>query len=212
MTQRKAAARPPRQPDKRDAPRRAERESPRAAHRATPQARADDDAGGPALAMQPHLALMKKTARRHTNQANAGAGLLLLWLADDIERRVNVPLTELGLSESKLGVLMFFGLVERGLVDGKVVTPSYMAEYFGVTRSTVTGLLDWLEKRDLLVRALSADDRRSFSLALTDAGRALLERALPVFWDSCEALVACLDETERAALQRILAKVWRHLK
>lgn len=64
--------------------------------------------------MQPHLALMKKTARRHTNQANAGAGLLLLWLADDIERRVNVPLTELGLSESKLGVLMFFGLVERG--------------------------------------------------------------------------------------------------
>ncbi|PNW89230.1 hypothetical protein CF641_38315 [Burkholderia pseudomallei] len=34
MTQRKAAARPPRQPDKRDAPRRAERESPRDARRA----------------------------------------------------------------------------------------------------------------------------------------------------------------------------------
>ncbi|MHA7162407.1 MarR family winged helix-turn-helix transcriptional regulator, partial [Burkholderia pseudomallei] len=49
MTQRKAAARPPRQPDKRDAPRRAERESPRDAHRATPLARADDDAGSPAL-------------------------------------------------------------------------------------------------------------------------------------------------------------------
>ena len=165
-----------------------------------------------ALAMQPHLALMKKTARRGTHQGRAGIGMLLLWLSDDIGPRVDTSLAALGLSENKLDVLMFFGLAERGLIDSKEVTPSAMADYFGITRSTVTGVLDWLEKRGLLQRALSTEDRRSFSLTLTDAGRTLLAQALPTFWDTCEALVACLDETECAALQRILAKLWNQLR
>ncbi|MET5020916.1 MarR family transcriptional regulator, partial [Burkholderia pseudomallei] len=64
MTHRKAAARPPRHPDKRDAPRRAERESPPDAHRATPLARADDAAGRPARAVQPRRARWTARARR----------------------------------------------------------------------------------------------------------------------------------------------------
>lgn len=174
-------------------------------------ARQDNIEEALALAMQPHLALMKKTARRGTHQGRAGTGMLLLWLSDDIGPRVDASLAALGLSENKLDVLMFFGLAERGLIDSNQVTPSGMADYFGITRSTVTGVLDWLEKRDLLQRALNTEDRRSFSLTLTDAGRGLLAQALPPFWDTCEGLVACLDDAECAALQRILAKLWNQL-
>lgn len=176
----------------------------------TRQAQAMRD--GAAAAARPHLALMAQTAARGTDTGAAGLGLLMLWLADDVEHRANAALAPFGVSESKLDVLMIFGLAERGLIDGRAVTPSYIADYFGVTRSTVTGLLDWLEKRELLTRALNHDDRRSISLTLTDAGRDLLARALPAFWTMCASLVDCLDEADRTALQGILAKVWKHLK
>ncbi|WP_116520845.1 MarR family winged helix-turn-helix transcriptional regulator [Achromobacter insuavis] len=177
---------------------------------ATRQAQAMRD--GAAAAARPHLTLMAQTAARGTDTGAAGLGLLMLWLADDVEHRANASLAPFGVSESKLDVLMIFGLAERGLIDSRAVTPSYIADYFGVTRSTVTGLLDWLEKRELLTRALNQDDRRSISLTLTDAGRDLLARALPAFWTMCASLVDCLDEADRTALQGILAKVWKHLK
>ncbi|WP_333977038.1 MarR family transcriptional regulator [Burkholderia cepacia] len=172
----------------------------------------DTPSGDAVSAARPHLALMAQTASRGTDTGAAGLGLLLLWLADDVEHRANASLTEFGLTESKLDVLMIFGLAERGLIDSRAVTPSYIADYFGVTRSTVTGLLDWLEKRALLTRALNQDDRRSISLTLTDEGRDVLAGALPAFWAMCASLVDCLDEHDRHALQGILAKIWQHLK
>lgn len=163
-------------------------------------------------ALRPHLALMAQTAQPGTDTPAAGLGLLLLWLADDVEQRANASLQAFGLSESKLDVLMIFGLAERGLLGDTVVTPSYIASYVGVTRSSVTGLLDWLEKRSLLARSLSQEDRRSFDLALTDQGREVLARALPAFWRMCESLVDYLDEGERASLQSILFKAWTRMK
>ncbi|HIC7210500.1 MarR family winged helix-turn-helix transcriptional regulator [Burkholderia stabilis] len=168
--------------------------------------------GDAVSAARPHLALMAQTASRGTDAGAAGLGLLLLWLSDDVEHRANASLAEFALTESKLDVLMIFGLAERGLIDSRAVTPSYIADYFGVTRSTVTGLLDWLEKRALLTRTLNQDDRRSISLTLTDEGRDMLARALPAFWTMCASLVDCLDEHDRHALQGILAKIWQHLK
>lgn len=163
-------------------------------------------------ALRPHLALMAETAQPGTDTPAAGLGLLLLWLADDVEQRANASLQAFGLSESKLDVLMIFALAERGLLGDTVVTPSYIASYVGVTRSSVTGLLDWLEKRSLLARSLSQEDRRSFDLALTDQGREVLARALPAFWRMCESLVDYLDEGERASLQSILFKAWTRMK
>ena len=163
-------------------------------------------------ALRPHLALMAETATADTDRPAAGLGLLLLWLADDMEQRANASLEAFGLSESKLDVLMIFGLAERGLLGATAVTPSYIASYVGVTRSSVTGLLDWLEKRALLARSLSREDRRSFDLALTDQGRDVLARALPAFWRMCGSLVDYLDDDERASLQAILFKAWTRMK
>ncbi|AZC20264.1 MULTISPECIES: MarR family winged helix-turn-helix transcriptional regulator [Pseudomonas] len=163
-------------------------------------------------ATRPHLALMRDTAEGATDRSRAGLGLLMLWLCDDIEQRANASLAPFGLSESKFDLLMFFGLAERGLIESQAVTPSYIADYFGVTRSTVTGLLDWLEKRDLLRRRLSTEDRRSFALELTEQGRELLERSLPVFWGMCESLTSSLDQDECALLQKVLGKLWVQLK
>lgn len=163
-------------------------------------------------AAHPHLELMKKTAPRNTDRKKAGIGLLMLWLSDDITQTVNRSLAKYGVSEKKFDVLMLFGLAQRGFLEVDILTPSYMSDYFGVTRSSVTGLLDWLENRQLLARQASAQDRRSLTLELTETGQSLLNEALPGFWKSCENLVSALDDDECDLLQKALGKVWHQLK
>jgi len=53
-------------------------------------------------------------------------------------------------------------------------TPGRVAEALGVSRTTVTGLLDRLENEGLLTRAIDPHDRRCFRLALTPKGRDLI--------------------------------------
>ena len=49
-------------------------------------------------------------------------------------------------------------------------------------RSNVTGLIDRLEKRDLVHRKDLATDRRAYRVVLTKAGIALLEQILPHYY------------------------------
>src|SRR5690348_14220202 len=53
-------------------------------------------------------------------------------------------------------------------------TPGRVAEVLGVSRATVTGLLDRLEAEGLITRAIDPQDRRCFILHLTPQGRHLM--------------------------------------
>ncbi|WP_225547507.1 MarR family winged helix-turn-helix transcriptional regulator [Chromobacterium violaceum] len=163
-------------------------------------------------AMAPHLQLMADTADADTQQDAAAAGLLLLWLGDDVLLRLNRHLAPLGISENKLHVLLLFRLFEDGRLGAEPPTPSSIADYFGITRASATGLLDWLEKRRLIARHPHPADRRSLQLSLTQEARALLEQALPDFWRACAGLTSHLDAQERQQLLRLLAKVWGQVK
>lgn len=163
-------------------------------------------------AIAPHLKLLAATAERGTSRKKAGAGLMLLWLSDDVMSVVNAGLREHGITENKLNVLILFSLAERGLLDIGPLTPSAIADYVGVTRSSATGLLDWLETRQLLAREHRKDDRRSLELVLTENGRAILDQALPSFWRACAHLTRELSDEDCQALQTILGKVWRGIE
>ena len=163
-------------------------------------------------ALSPHLELMKKTARRGTDRQMAVTGMLMLWLGDDINAAVNGALAAHGVSENKLDILMLFDLAERGLLEVEALTPSFISAYFGVTRSSVTGLIDWLEQRELLARKAREEDRRSLRLELTQQGRDLLHGAMPDFWHVCADIVSPLSATEREALHLSLSKIWLHQK
>lgn len=56
-----------------------------------------------------------------------------------------------------------------------------VAEVLAMDRSTVTANLKPLERRGLAAIAVDADDRRGRRAALTDAGRALLAQATPIW-------------------------------
>lgn len=64
-----------------------------------------------------------------------------------------------------------------GVLRDRTVTMAQLADFLGLERSTVSGLVDRAERRGLVSRQASAADRRSTELALTDAGRALAHEA-----------------------------------
>src|SRR5947199_6156599 len=60
-------------------------------------------------------------------------------------------------------------------IDGQDArTPGRVAEVLGVSRATVTGLLDRLEHAELVTRAIDPRDRRCFILRLTPKGQELI--------------------------------------
>jgi DNA-binding MarR family transcriptional regulator len=69
----------------------------------------------------------------------------------------------------------------------------------GVPKSTLTGLIDRLEKQGLVERVIRAGDRRSFGLALTERGR----KAYAVYLDyestSWSGILRSLGSRERQA-------------
>ncbi|MDE2579697.1 MAG: winged helix DNA-binding protein, partial [Hyphomicrobiales bacterium] len=56
-----------------------------------------------------------------------------------------------------------------------------VAAFLAMDRTTLTAALKSLERRGLVVTARDEKDRRGKRLSLTDAGRALLAQALPIW-------------------------------
>ncbi len=75
-----------------------------------------------------------------------------------------------------LGVSAAGGLVLGQLRDHGAMSPSELGERLIVTRATVTGLLDSLERRNLVVRSPNPDDRRGLAVAITPAGLEVVQQ------------------------------------
>jgi DNA-binding MarR family transcriptional regulator len=89
----------------------------------------------------------------------------------------------------------------------EAVTPSILAQKLGVTRATMTGLLDGLQKEGLIARQALAEDRRKVGVLLTAKGRRILDNILPDYYRHFAKLTTYLDEGERQTLISLLKKV-----
>ena len=87
---------------------------------------------------------------------------------------------------------------------------SDIAAALGVQRPNFVALMDGLERRGLAERLRSGADRRANALALTRAGRELLDRALGAQAEQEAAIRAALGgEAERRRLVETLARLSR---
>jgi len=105
-----------------------------------------------------------------------------------------------GLTGPQLGVLR-----EAGRMDGMSV--SALARMVHLSQPTVTGILDRLERRELIQRCRDSADRRSVKISVTIAGHKLLNRAPSLLQDRFHRELSRLRDWERtmilASLQRI---------
>ena len=80
-----------------------------------------------------------------------------------------------------------------------------------VTKSNVTGLVDRLEKRGLVIRVADAD-RRATWIQLTEKGSKLLDSITPSHVRCSMELVDCLTVEEKSSLITLLTKLRRELR
>jgi len=89
---------------------------------------------------------------------------------------------------------------------GEVPVSRYGAE-LGLARSTITNLVDRLERAGLVVRVASPSDRRVTLVGLTESGRETME-ARPRFSESDVARgILALDATDQATLAELLERI-----
>ena len=111
-------------------------------------------------------------------------------------------LGQTGLSQGR-----FLTLIVMNRAPSEAINPSTLADKLGVTRATMTGLLDGLRKEGLIERRIHPEDRRKVGVLLTDSGRRTLDKILPDYYRHFAKLTTYLDEGERQTLISLLKKV-----
>ncbi len=91
------------------------------------------------------------------------------------------------------------------LEDG--LLPSEFAERAGVTRASVTSLLDRLERDKLINRQPHLTDRRMLTVYLTDEGRELMNKVLPLHFAYINAWMSDLSTHEKQISIELLTKL-----
>lgn len=128
--------------------------------------------------------------------------LYLLRVATDLSTALDTCLTKHDLLQGRWWVLI---LLMRE--DSLTSTPSLLAEKIGVSRATMTGLLDGLAQSGLVERVFAKQDRRSVQIQLTPAGQAKLDVVMPDYYKRLRQCMRGLDEDKRQQLQQLLGLV-----
>jgi len=151
---------------------------------------------------QKYLALLDEANRRQLPDVG-GIRLCfqLLSVAAAIDRDCAALLAPHGLSEGRFILLFLLDAAEQGL------PPNLLAERAGVSRATVTGLVDGLEREGLVERRAELADRRSLAVCLTPAGKRLAGRLFAQHAQWIAGLLGDIDAEERRVLSSLLARV-----
>ncbi|WP_250460085.1 MarR family winged helix-turn-helix transcriptional regulator [Microbulbifer litoralis] len=87
------------------------------------------------------------------------------------------------------------------------LTPSQLYQSMLLSSGAMTNRLDRLERKGLIERRHSEEDRRSVKVHLTRPGLELIDRALPVHLQNMRDLLDGVGTSERDQLEQLL-KLW----
>ena len=131
--------------------------------------------------------------------------LNLLRTGDEAFRITDEHFQDNGLSQGRFTVLML--LFDKACGQSHSCTPAELADRSGVTRATMTGLIDTLERDAMVVRKPDPVDRRMLSVELTPRAIEFLARILPEHFSRINHLMHPLTDNERRTLVRLLGKI-----
>lgn len=132
------------------------------------------------------------------DQESVETCLVLLDVMAEIYAFFEAHFADHGLSAGKFTILMQLYVAQKDL------SPSEFASRANVTRATVTGLLDRLEREHLLERQAHPTDRRMTTVRLTAKGTSLVEAILPDHFARTRQLMLGLDSADQQMLVRLL--------
>ena len=126
----------------------------------------------------------------------------LLRVASDVLEGLERYYSMHGTSQGRFTVL---ALLNRE--PDKPLCPADLADRSGVTRATMTGLLQGLEMEGLIKRTASHEDKRMSYVALTSKGRKYLDSVLPDLFGRLAQLMDGVSDKEGKSMVKLLEKV-----
>ena len=108
------------------------------------------------------------------------------------------------LKETRLSPPQFFILSLLWEKEGRPLKE--LAEMLACTRATVTGIVDTLEKKELVARTPNPEDRRSLLVRLSEKGRSL-KYTTPTLEKTFKNCCSGLEPEEARELSRLLKKL-----
>lgn len=94
-----------------------------------------------------------------------------------------------------------------GILRDRRLRMTALADYLGLEKSTMTGLVARAEKRGLLERAPSAEDGRAVEVFLSEAGKALAAQLTTKMRAALAPLVAHLGTADQRRLLDLLQRL-----
>jgi DNA-binding MarR family transcriptional regulator len=130
----------------------------------------------------------------------------LVLTADLLQKRIATLLQPLHLTPASGLVLSILANAESPL------PPNEIADRLIISRATVTGLLDSLERRAYVRRRPHPSDRRMILAEITEAGRQAASAFRPIVHQHEKEWFGVLDETEQQQLLVALHRVQERLR
>ena len=108
---------------------------------------------------------------------------------------------EYGMSEGKFCAMVVMHQYKEG------ISPSALAGRVGVTRATISNMLQRLERDGIVLLRAADGDGRCKMAQLTDKGRALMQEVLPPHYLRVSQLMSRLAESEQREIIYLLQKL-----
>lgn len=109
------------------------------------------------------------------------------------------------------GITVYQGSVLLNCARHEANTPAALAALNGLDISTMSRMIDRLEKKGLLTRAHSTKDRRQVLVRITPKGRAIVRKGLPVAQRVALRAWRGVTEREKEALRSLVQKILANL-
>jgi len=130
----------------------------------------------------------------------------MLAFHDELEDVFAMHFARYRLSWPKFNALIHLYMAgERGL------TQSELSKKMLVSRANITGLIERLEKEDLVVRGTDPADKRVFRVRLTNSAATLMNAFLPVHNNFVHQAMSALDTHEKEVFVALLEKLKKGL-
>ena len=122
--------------------------------------------------------------------------------AEEIQQGIlDILQSEYHLSEGKFCVLVVLHQHTEG------IAPSVLAEKVGVTRATISSMLQRMERDGLVTLEADKEDARSKKVRLTQAGNAFMQKVLPPHYLRVSKLMERLTGEEQRQVIELLHKL-----
>jgi DNA-binding MarR family transcriptional regulator len=138
------------------------------------------------------------------NKWNQSYGFLLGKALQQMEQKFAEGLAPFNINSRQYGVLLF-------IEENPYSSQKDISENLHIDRTTMVSHIDHLETLRFVERTKNPNDRRSYSLLITEKGKEVLNSRWEFLTDVESEVLTPLNQQERQLLKDFLIRIWKSL-